>query len=495
VQVPTPIQALGLVFVLAASACAKSTPSPTVTPDVADVVAVPDATQDSTVLDAAVDAGGAVDVVAPDADAVTDGAPSPDAVVGVDADADTSPAPDAAADAVADSDSLSDSVADGDAAPIEYGDIPPPDIDLPDFGPYACGTQEGLELFKTKVEPIVFGSQPKTCNQCHLSGIDLSMWVQDTPCQTMACLMSNELVDFETPIDSKILGMIQMAEPESGLITTDVINTEYVAFLEWISYSAQCHSTECGEIASPCSGNTGDVPVPEEVISPLGLACTDEALVQLFHDKVYETWKGRCHGCHSKCDDPDWVAPCWLVEDVDTEDPLAMYQGALVSMYNLIGINAVDYDNPLQSMMILKPLHESVGGVYHGGGAKFVNKADEAYQDFALFVEQYSACYHAETYQKPVVTMVEPNKFNKKFYADQPVGLEGYADDPQDGAIEGGNLIWWSELVPEPLGFGPGPIEVMLPVGKQIITLAAYDSEGNEGTRKLTILVKTPPEP
>lgn len=382
-------------------------------------------------------------------------------------------------------------IADGQADEgINYDDIPLPDIALPEFGPYVCGSEEGLSLFKTKVEPIVFGSQPKTCNQCHLAGIDLNMWVQDTPCQTMACMVGAGMVDFADPQDSKILKMIHMAEPESKLITSAVINTEYVAMLAWITYSAQCHSNECGDLPQTCGTPLGDVPVPEDVINPLGLGCTDDALVQSFHDRVYEPWKGRCHGCHAKFDDPTWKAPAWLVEDVNVNDPVEMLQGAMVSMYNLVSLGAMDTEQPLQSMLLLKPLKQSQGGVSHGGGDKFVDTADEAYQDFALFLEQYSACYHAEDYTKPVVTITFPNKYNKKFFADEDIMLEGFALDGQDGTIPEGGLIWHSDMLTDPLGFGEGPVTVTLPVGKQVVSLTAYDSDGNVAIRKLTIQVK-----
>lgn len=54
---------------------------------------------------------------------------------------------------------------------------------------------------------------PKTCNTCHLSGVDLQMFVRETPCQTMACLDARGLVDLADPTRSVVLQWIAHADP------------------------------------------------------------------------------------------------------------------------------------------------------------------------------------------------------------------------------------------------------------------------------------------
>ena len=76
---------------------------------------------------------------------------------------------------------------------------------------------------------------------------------------------------------------------------------------------------------------------------------------------------------------------------------------------------------------------------------------------------------------------------------DEPVPLHGIAVDPQDGAISGDVLVWTSDAVEEVLWIGNGPFSTLLPVGKQIITLTAGDSDGNVATRKLQIYIKAKP--
>lgn len=75
--------------------------------------------------------------------------------------------------------------------------------ELPD-PPVACTGDGATELYTRKIEPILKDDHPTSCNQCHLSGIDLSIFVKDTPCQTMACMSQLGLVDLTQPAQSKV---------------------------------------------------------------------------------------------------------------------------------------------------------------------------------------------------------------------------------------------------------------------------------------------------
>src|SRR5688500_7197940 len=55
--------------------------------------------------------------------------------------------------------------------------------------------QDSGALYQQRIEPLLETDQPKTCNQCHLSGVDLSVFVRDSMCETRACLLANGLVD------------------------------------------------------------------------------------------------------------------------------------------------------------------------------------------------------------------------------------------------------------------------------------------------------------
>ena len=64
------------------------------------------------------------------------------------------------------------------------------------------------DLYERYIEQRMTDAHPSNCNACHLSGIDLEMYIQDTPCQSMACMNALEVVDFDDPEASEALGQI-----------------------------------------------------------------------------------------------------------------------------------------------------------------------------------------------------------------------------------------------------------------------------------------------
>ncbi len=371
---------------------------------------------------------------------------------------------------------------------------PEPDVTEEDVAPpvvYTCTQDDQRALYAKRIEPLFNGSQPSSCNQCHLSGIDLSMYAKGTPCATMACLISNEKVDLEAPADSEILAQIQQADPASPLIDDNVIEDEYGGFLEWITYSAQCHATVCGVVEDPCADPDAPVAALPGGLTPLG-ACAEPSLVADFSTLVMKH-KNRCHGCHSSCK-PDYPAPCWLVEDYDAGDPAALEAAAIQTMYNLIGLGAIDVDAPSESLMLLKPASSSLGGVYHGGGSKFYDLADQTYQDFLQWIEAYAACYLGVEPQKPVVKITLPVD-KKKVTEGLPLTLKGNATDLQDEAFADEAFVWTSSKTTDPVFVGPEGSVSTLPTGKHLLTLTVTDADGNAGTRTVKIWIKKKPTP
>lgn len=255
---------------------------------------------------------------------------------------------------------------------------------------YQCTEEEGLELFEKRIEPVISDDRPHSCNQCHLSGIDLSNFVQDSPCQTMACLEEQGLVDLDDPKNSTILGWIERAEPDSELITEAVIAEEYDGFLSWIEFNAECDGV-CPDFDNPCgaAGTYEDCAVPGESDEPRPTDdpgdCSDLTIEQLFADKIY-AWRGRCFNCHyTDNDGPPEDAPRWIVTGECDE-------GSLATMRNVEQLGLIDVENPTQSKLLLKPLSEEFGGVWHGGHHKFVDTEDVAYLDFLYWLERYAEC-------------------------------------------------------------------------------------------------------
>jgi hypothetical protein len=256
-------------------------------------------------------------------------------------------------------------------------------------GEAACEVQP-TRTFRERIEPLLTDERPTSCNQCHLSGVDLSAFARETPCKTWACLTDRGLVSSADPADSKILGWILRASPDSDLITDDVIRAEHDAFLEWIEANAACPDAcagvECGDPSQgpTCDDGTHDEPppLPDEADTR---GCSDAELEQAFYDDVY-AWRGRCYPCHFDTElEADRDAPRWLSAVGNCQT------GSAVTLKRVLSLGLLNLQEPKQSLLLEKPLDDVGGGVNHGGGAKFT-PMDDAYDSFLRFIEHYSAC-------------------------------------------------------------------------------------------------------
>jgi len=250
-----------------------------------------------------------------------------------------------------------------------------------------CESERALELYEKRIAPLMAEDRVDSCNKCHFAGVELRQYVRETPCATMACMQQLDVVDLEVPEDSKILSWIRRSEPDSELITDEVVAEEHAAFREWIDYHARCGDDVCGTIADACGEETALVE-PEHSAETLLEGCDDAQITQAFADKIY-VWNGRCAHCHSTSFDsvpgagstlPQWMAP------YDHPD------AARRTMLNLLSIGAIDTESPAKSNLLMKPLGVHYGGVEHGGGDKFDGIDDPAYNDFLAWLEQYAAC-------------------------------------------------------------------------------------------------------
>ena len=244
-------------------------------------------------------------------------------------------------------------------------------------------TAASNDLFNKRIAPLLATDRPKTCNTCHLSGVDLAMFVQEDACQTMACLDSRGLVDLTDPTSSVVLQWISRADPASPLIDQAVIDEEYSGFLAWIESTAECGlcytgATPCGEpVEAVCAA---DDPAQDPFEDPGD--CSPVTREALFRHKVY-AWRDRCYPCHF--DNTDYEAPKWIATG-------ACELASLGTMRNVLERNLVDYQDPAASLLLLKPLAETAGGVEHGGGDKFHSVDEPAYLDFRAWIEREVAC-------------------------------------------------------------------------------------------------------
>lgn len=260
---------------------------------------------------------------------------------------------------------------------------------------FECTPIEEAQLYEKRIRPLFEEERPSSCNQCHLSGIDLKLWLRPTPCETMACMAQEGLVDLQNPEQSLVLSWIDRAKPESSLITAEVIAEEREGFLQWIRRTATCggclvEGDACGRSAelpddtwTECESvefNDGWITTEDPG------DCSDKTLEMLFQKKIYH-FRNRCYPCHHEIkvgqtvpDAPKWIygGPC--------------NSGSLASMRALLRKNWIDFDEPEKSRVLLKPLAESLGGLEHGGEDKFADFEDPGYVDMRYWIERYVDC-------------------------------------------------------------------------------------------------------
>jgi hypothetical protein len=259
-------------------------------------------------------------------------------------------------------------------------DLPP----APDAGatlPNDCNIDDLGQLYEHYIEPFVSGTQRSSCSQCHMTGVDISIYAQDTPCQTMACMVESGAANLDSPTESEILERILMGNPASSAFS---VQTEHAAILEWLQWSARCHSGVCGAIDNACDSGTG---VPSTGRTPAGTCSEDELLEQYWDSVVVD--RARCISCHGQ--ENGETAPNWLagLHQADWDNP-EHRTIATTSMYAVITGNLIDKDEPLNSLLLTKPLQhgfrpfavygaqetietvpEGVGtGVHHDGQSK-----------------------------------------------------------------------------------------------------------------------------
>jgi hypothetical protein len=259
--------------------------------------------------------------------------------------------------------------------------------------PDSCFGPEGRVIYQQRIAPLFEDDHPSTCNECHLAGVALGLYAQGDECRTMACMVEEGIVDLDHPDESVVLDWILRGTPDSELITAEVIQEEHDGMLEWIEFHATCNRGICEDYENPCgmSPHAGscEVPASGHDLPPREFDdpgdCSDKTLELAFDELVY-SWRGRCNPCHydSNLGEPE-DAPRWIaIGDCEL--------GALATMRNVIDTGLVDAEDPVNSLLLLKPLAESAGGVEHGGSDKFDDQTDSAYQDFLRWIERWAAC-------------------------------------------------------------------------------------------------------
>ncbi|MCA9706499.1 MAG: hypothetical protein KDK70_11670 [Myxococcales bacterium] len=158
-----------------------------------------------------------------------------------------------------------------------------------------------------------------------------------------------------------------------------------------IPMTAACDGELCEPVDEPCGAPPDETACdfPPFVDEPMALDdpgdCSDLTLELVWREKVY-SWRSRCFPCHFDShagdidDAPPWIAtgPC---------NP-----ASLTTLHNAEQAGYLDAADPLRSLLLTKPLDESLGGVEHGGGPKLHALEEATYVDFAYFVQRWAAC-------------------------------------------------------------------------------------------------------
>ncbi|MBX2799356.1 MAG: hypothetical protein KTR31_16900 [Myxococcales bacterium] len=295
----------------------------------------------------------------------------------------------------------------GAATVVDRGPDPP----IVDTAALQCTEEDLATSYGRYVEPFVSGTTATSCGQCHMTGVDLGLYVQDTPCETFACMEQLGVVDADDPSSSTILAQIRMGDPQSSVFD---VEAEASAMEAWIRWNASCHEEVCGSVEDACAAGTGAASTGR---TPIG-DCSEEDLLGVFWDSVIVD-RGRCLICHSDVgQEQGTFGPCETTEDCELQQiceegtcyapgPLLaphFFEGTtgalqwsdaehrqigLNTMYNVVALGLVSTSSPLDSPLLTKPLLEdftptqihgpgislssvSTGtGVAHGGTSKF----------------------------------------------------------------------------------------------------------------------------
>lgn len=219
-------------------------------------------------------------------------------------------------------------------------------------------------------------SNPSSCAECHLSGVDLKDYIGANQQQTFAALRERGLIDVKHPGKSKILKFIARKPDKPSLITDKVRQQELRAFQAWIQAAV-----DDPELLQATANNKPlGTKLPVEVIRH---ARKDRVLAS-FIDNIW-TEIARCSGCHSPRFNQKQVKEhgeqvSWIQPDNPQE-----------TLDYLVDAELIDIEQPEKSLLLTKPTIQ----VKHGGGQKMV-VGDRSYKQFRRFIEDYTAVVNGQ---------------------------------------------------------------------------------------------------
>lgn len=283
---------------------------------------------------------------------------------------------------------------------------------LGDFKPeaLACSDAAGAALFERRIKPLLEPDRPASCQRCHLPGIDLSLAIagQDD-CDRLACLDEQGLVDLKDPRASKLLDWIARGHGADAASTSALARQEYEAVATWLDFGARCQVPTCTPSADPCRYGlptpdmSGDLdlgdgvdmavdmapPPPPPPLDKESYGCEPPQLTAAFTDHIWPD-RGRCQHCHAAGPNGNMIPGMPLVWMSARKDEVGAAQTVeLIFEYKQ---RLLDLEEPSKSLLLLKPLALSLGGVEHSGGPKFTKADDETYWAMLSWIKLVAQC-------------------------------------------------------------------------------------------------------
>ena len=232
------------------------------------------------------------------------------------------------------------------------------------------------EVFEKRILPIFKSSNPSSCVQCHLAGVDLKNYILPSARDTFVSLRDQGLVNLDNVEKSKILNLIQMGkEDDSAKVKIHQQNRklEYDAFASWLKASAadktlrDAPKLKSDVVAKPAK--------PVEVIRH----ARKDRLVESFEANVWSI-RFRCMNCHSEGNPQNQK----LIEKWG--EKVAWFKTSPEATLDyLLQSKLIDVKNPEKSLLMQKPLNL----VKHEGGKKF-EIGDQGYKVMRAFLEDYA---------------------------------------------------------------------------------------------------------
>ncbi|PHS18366.1 MAG: hypothetical protein COA78_02555 [Blastopirellula sp.] len=311
-----------------------------------------------------------------------------------------------------------------------------------------------LDLFRTRISPILKSSNPSSCTECHLSGVDLKNYIGDTQEETFASLKEAGLIDMKHPDQSKLLTFIKRAPEKQTPVSEKARNLEYEAFRAWIHAAVKDPKVAAAKTETNQLGPT----LPLEVIRHT----RQDRVVGSFVENVW-TEIGRCVSCHSAEMNRKMIGRNDNTkEDIDAISWVVPRNPA-ATLDKLYESGNIDTDDPYASLMLTKPS----GLSDHGGGPKFAvgSRTDKNYRRFlkdyaAILNDEYQDAKELPEPSKQVAFITKqnlrivdlPEKFGRKLLRADIYRWQGdkWSETPwgtAENAIAGKRHMWQSYVL------------------------------------------------